>query len=411
MNKDAFVIKAEGIYDGTRTPMQRGMVVAVKDGVIEAIVPSCAIAFFEEKGYRILDEKEKYVIPGLIDAHVHLVLPGDGTAAEDALARPISVTAQTVRENCRQALSHGITTLRDCGGLADVLFSVRDEILREELNGPNLILSGAPLTSPKGHTWYFGGEIRTPKEAREKIQAQIKAGADFVKLIATGGGTRGVVQSDQMLTNEEMVAASDEAEREETYATAHVCTTATARVAVESGVHMLEHLILADIDNTFIFDESLIERIAKKMIPVAHTMSALKLSIAKYTALGRALTEKEQAEYDMLRRFDETIDEGFRRTCLDLIYIPATDSGWRSSSFGSLVDSMIPMERLGLSIPEVLYSATGLAADVLRREDIGILSEGKRADIAIFDADPFEDLGNLRKVSRVFKDGREVFSA
>ncbi|NMA17945.1 MAG: amidohydrolase family protein [Clostridiaceae bacterium] len=411
MNKNAFVIKAEGIYDGTRTAMRRGMAVAVKDGVIEAIVPSSAVASFEEKGYLILDEKGKYVIPGLIDAHVHLVLPGDGTAAEDALSRPISVTAQTVRENCAQALSHGITTLRDCGGLADVLFYVRDEIRRGEINGPNLILSGAPLTSPKGHTWYFGGEVRTPKEAREKVQEQIKAGADFVKLIATGGGTRGVVQSDQMLTNEEMAAASEEAEKEETYATAHVCTTVTARAAVESGVHMLEHLILADASNTLAFDELLIEQIANKKIPVAHTMSVLKLSIAKYTTLGRALTEQEQAEYDMLRRFDETIDEGFRRTCKDLVYIPATDSGWRSSSFGSLADSMIPMERLGLSIPGVLYSATGLAADVLRREDIGILSEGRRADIAVLDADPFEDLDNLKKVSLVFKDGKEVFRA
>lgn len=405
-----YAYKVKTLYDGTdRAPMEQ-RILLIRQGVVEDTTPWAAENDLVGRGYQVLDYSDYHAMPGMIDSHVHTILPGDGTAAEDHLSQrtPGEVLLGAAR-NIQIALHSGVTTLRDCGALPEIVFDLRRAVESGVVVGPDLVLCGSSLTVTGGHTYFFDGEVDTPQETVHKIRQLSKQGADFIKLIATGGGTKHVIQHAQMLSNEQMRAASEEAHRLEKMTTAHVCTTDTARAAVESGVDMLEHLIWADEHNNLKLDMALAEEIARKGIPVCHTMSVLPTSIQSYKNLGRPLTPAEQEQYDMLRRFRDTIFEGFRLTCRDIRYIPGTDAGWRKSAFDSLVDGIVPMAELGLSNLEALHSATGLAATALGRDGtIGTLTPGRQGNFILLEQAPIESLQNLRTLKAVFKKGEYI---
>lgn len=402
-----YAYKVKTLYDGTANFPKNKRILVVENDRIEAIAPWSAEKELLDSGCLLKDYSESFAMPGMIDGHVHTVLPGDGTSAEDFFENFTSgEMLLTAAHNLQKALQSGVTTLRDCGGPPKIVFELRRAVEKGIIPGPDLLLCGSSLTTTGGHTYFFGGEVDTPEQTIIKIRGLHKQGADFVKLIATGGGTKGVIQHSQMLSCAQMEAACQEAHRLGKTATAHVCTTDTAHAAVKSGVDMLEHMIWADAQNRLAMDFSLAEEIAKKEIPICITLSVLPVSIAKLENLERPLTSAEQAEYDMLCRFRDTIYEGFRLTCGNLCYIPGTDAGWRSSAFDSLADCIIPMAELGLGNLKALHAATGLAASVLHIEDrVGTLTAGKQADFILLNASPFESIQNLRTVTAVYKKG------
>ena len=404
MMKQAYKVKA--LFDGQAPKLRERVILLTEKGRVVDILPWEAEESLKAAQTELHDESDLYAMPGLIDGHVHLMLPGDGTAAEDVITRSPGEIQISAAKNAQQALEHGITTLRDCGGWPNIVFDLRRAIERGLIAGPDLLLCGSALTCTGGHAWTMGGEVDTVDELVKRVRLEHKQGADFVKMIATGGGTKNVLQHGIMLSQEQLNAGVTEAHRLGVYATAHVCTTATGRMAVAAGVDMIEHLLFADAANHLDFDPALAEEIARRGITVCHTMSVLPLSVARYDSLGRALTPAEQGEYDMLQRFNEVIFEGFSRTCDMIDYIPGTDAGWRRSPFGSLLDGMLVMAQLGMSNGRVLVSATGLAARVLGiAERAGVLAPGQQADFLLLRENPLADLHALRRPEAVYKKG------
>ena len=400
--------KVKSLYNGTLADPEDRKILVTDQGCIVSVYPWEAEDHLKEVGVRIHDYSDYFLMPGLVDGHVHITLPGDGTAAEDfygsSTREEILLTAA---HNAEIALQSGITSLRDCGSKPDIVFALRDAVEKGIVKGPNMVLCGSSLTTTAGHTHFFEGEVDTPEQTVAKIRELHKRGADYVKLIATGGGTRNVIQYAQMLSDAQIKAACEEAHRLGTYATAHVCTTATAWSAVKNGVDMMEHLIFADNGNHLQMDEKLVDTIAEKNIPVCITMSVLSVSIEAYNGLGRPLTASEQAEYDMLCRFRDTIFEGFRRTCHVITYIPGTDAGWRKSAFDSLLYCMLPMVELGYTNLQVLNASTGLAAKLIGiGEKTGTIEPGKQADFILVKESPLHDIKNLRHIKAVYKNGQ-----
>ncbi|MGN0770214.1 MAG: amidohydrolase family protein [Christensenellales bacterium] len=376
---------------------------------IRGIAPWSQEDTLREYGYNIVDYSECFAMPGMIDSHVHTILPGNGTPAEDFIgALSAGQILLTAARNANTALRSGITTMRDCGAVPDIIFELKNAVDKGIVEGADIIACGSSLTTTAGHTWFFGGECDTEEQIVEKIRENHKRGADFVKLIATGGGTKNVIQYSQMLSDGQIRAACSEAHRLGKMATAHVCTTQTAKAAVHNGVDMIEHMIWADEHNTLKMDYALAEEIAKKDIPICITMSVLPVSIATYEKLGRPLNTAEQAEHDMLCRFRDTIYEGFRQTYQTIRYIPGTDAGWRRSAFDTLVECIVPMAELGMSNLEVLYSATGMAAKTIGADRIGMLCENKRADFVLLKASPIDNIRNVSNIKAVFKKGNRI---
>jgi imidazolonepropionase-like amidohydrolase len=131
------------------------------------------------------------MVPGLINLHTHLIGNADGLFFENLKQESDNITILRAARNAERALKSGITTLRDCGGRNRVIFDLKKSIEMGIIQGPRLIISGKPITKVRGHLWPIGIECKGDGEVREAVKNVLKDGADFIKILATGGGTPG----------------------------------------------------------------------------------------------------------------------------------------------------------------------------------------------------------------------------
>jgi imidazolonepropionase-like amidohydrolase len=211
-------IRVARIFDGERLHREGGVVVTAGGRITDVRLgdhPDTA---------KLIDGT---LLPGLIDCHVHLCADA-GPAALDRLpdATPDDLTA-TIDNSLRTHLLAGVTTVRDLGDIPNAVLTRCGQI-------PNVIASGTPLTTPGGHCWFLGGEVRGPDAVRRAVRERIDRGADVVKVMASGGVlTPGTDTAGTQFTDEELQAAVDEAHTNGLPVTAH----AHAHAAVWQALH------------------------------------------------------------------------------------------------------------------------------------------------------------------------------
>ena len=152
----------------------------------------------------ILDFPGCTIMPGMIDTHVHLNLPGDGTSLEEAVREPEGVLVATSAFTAARALAAGITTVRDVGALGSTAIHIRRALELGHGEGPRVLACGQPMTITGGHTWYFGGEADGEDELRRKVRHMAKLGADFIKVMGSGGGTMNTMSWHPSYTRQEL---------------------------------------------------------------------------------------------------------------------------------------------------------------------------------------------------------------
>src|SRR5262245_1336303 len=130
------------------------------------------------------------ILPGLVDAHTHLVAPGDGTLGDDVAREDDDILLLQAAKNARTLLHSGVTTLRENGAKGRVAFSLREGIRRKLAPGPRMVICGRPITITGGHMGYFGSEADGEGAVRAEVRKLLKEGADYIKIVATGGSTR-----------------------------------------------------------------------------------------------------------------------------------------------------------------------------------------------------------------------------
>ncbi len=170
-------------------PIQGGALLA-KDGVIEDVGPENLLQPPTE-AIR-LDFGDRTILPGLIDAHVHLFgnpEPGGFLATQNEDEEWLLLRASA---NARQALAAGLTTVRDCGARGSIVISLAKATAAGLVPGPRIVSCGAPITTTGGHCYYLGLEAEGVGGVQKAVRQMHKAGADFIKVMVTGGGiTRG----------------------------------------------------------------------------------------------------------------------------------------------------------------------------------------------------------------------------
>jgi imidazolonepropionase-like amidohydrolase len=200
------VVRASRLIDGTGAPAVPDPVVVVRDGSIRAVHQGRAPADVPADA-PVIDLPGHTLLPGFIDAHVHLVLPGDGTPFESSMREPDGVLVAIAYANAQTALAAGVTTLRDCGGRRDTTLDLRRAGRLGCASVPRLHLCGRPITITGGHCWYFGGEADGPEDLRRLVRALLKDGVDYIKIMATGGGTVGTMSWLPSFSEDELRAA------------------------------------------------------------------------------------------------------------------------------------------------------------------------------------------------------------
>ncbi len=409
---DTVILKARRLIDGSGSPPIDDAAVVVEGnrivGVYQGQVPDVVAPPHAE----VVEFPDGTLLPGLIDCHVHLNLPGDGTPFVDTVRESDGVLIALSMRNARAALRSGITTLRDCGGRGSTIFEVRRALDLGYGEGPRIVVCGQPITTTGGHTWYFGGEADGVDGVRQKAREMAKLGADFIKVMGSGGGTPGTKAWLPSFSKEEIAAVTDEAHRLGRKISVHCLCAEAMDYAVDAGVDQIEHAsFMVDAARTQVFVPAVAHNIARSGIFVTATLAVTLHPILDLTAKEgqtpeeRAYVENSQATHEEnLKLFALLLDAGVR-------FVAGTDAGWLFTTFGSLVDEMDLMHEGGLSSLETIASATSRAAEALGLKDkVGTIREGFEADIIAVEGNPLTSLGALRNVRMVMQAGQLRFA-
>jgi imidazolonepropionase-like amidohydrolase len=333
----------------------------------------------------------KTILPGLIDCHVHLRNDGVADPRAQAVSDTDAVAVLRSARNARRTLEAGITTIRDCGSRGGIDFSLRVAAQQGLCQTPRLVLSGMVICMTGGHGWTLGCEADGPDGLRRAARAQIKAGADNVKLIASGGIlTPGTEIGAPQFTVEEMRAAVDEAHAAGKTSCAHAHGTTAIKNAVKAGVDSVEHGYLID-------DEGIELMLARGTYLVA-TSAAVRNVVKHGIAAG--------IRPDVVRKAQSAIEQhvdGFKRAYKSGVKLAmGTDTGVPFTDHGNNLDEVVYLVEMGLSPMAALSATTFEAAKLLRMDDrIGSLEAGKLADFVVIDGDPLTDVRVLQDKRRI----------
>ena len=351
-------------------------------------------------GLEIVDLGGKTLMPGLIDAHVHLVLDG-GPDVIDQINEPLSIQVLKGARHARQALSAGITTVRDMGAKGGVVLHLRQAVESGLVRGSGIIASGHVICMTGGHGWFFGRESDGPDEVRKNVRREIKAGADCVKLIATGGVlTPGVNPSFAQLSYAELRAGIEEAHKAGRKTATHAQGEQGIANAVKAGIDSVEH--------GYYLTEELIEIMLGKGIYLVPTITSLTNIVDNAVDGGIPdwAVDKARTVIVAARQSHAKARQAGVRIAM------GTDAGTPYNLHGRNGNELVAMVEWGFSPMEAIVAATSNAADLLGLSDsVGTIEEGKMADLVVVDGDPLKDIGLLgpkKGIEAVYKSGQLV---
>ena len=401
-------IRADRLIDGTGSTPVADAVLVVDQGKVVAVHAGRIPDGFSTENAEFLDFPGCTILPGLIDTHVHLNLPGDGTTLEVAMREPEGVLMATSTFAVGKALAAGITTVRDVGALNSTAIHLRRALELGHGEGARVLACGQPITITGGHTWYFGGEADGEDGLRRKVREMAKLGADFIKVMASGGGTLNTQSWKPSFTPRELAVMVDEAHRSDRKITAHCLCAASIDDVVAAGFDQIEHAgFITDGKGNQSYDPAVAERLARSAIPVTSTL-------AVGGAVLRAMLAKEErtpTEEAFLARWRKTfaanLDQFRKLREAGVTFVAGTDAGWRFTAIDDLPLELALMHQGGMSAMEAIVAGTGLAATVIGIDDrVGRLTPGLAADVLVVRGNPFDDLGVLRDVRFVMQGGQ-----
>lgn len=333
------------------------------------------------------------IIPGLIEGHAHLCFNAatDWRAVYDS-GSPAGM-ALRMAANGRRMLEAGITTVRDLGAPTGLSIEVREAFASGLAPGPRLLVSGAPITTTGGHCWFMGGEADGELGIRKAVREHVKAGVDWIKVMASGGNmTPRTNTFAPQFTVDELRACIEEAHRLRRRVTAHAHGSAGVRTAIEAGVDMIEHCSFTSPDG-YEYKSSDAKHIAAKGIAVSPTVS---IGYLTWPDDGR-----RQRRAEIMRDILHHGCDVLMSTDCGIPGVPHEELGAAIKVFADMAH-LTPVNALRL--------ATGTSAELLGLADRGVIREGKLADLLVVEGDPLTDLTALQRVRCVFKSGELVFA-
>ncbi len=377
------VVHADRLIDGTGAAPIRDAVLVIEAGLVADVFEGRLPEGRVPEGTETLDLPGCTVLPGLIDTHVHLNMPGDGSMLEVVVRETDGTLVATSTLSARRALDAGITTVRDVGGARRTVFECARALDLGHGHGARILACGQPITITGGHTWYFGGEADGEEGLRVKVREMAKLGADFIKVMASGGGTVNTMSWLPSYSPRELAALADEAHRQGRKITAHCLCAQSTDWVVDAGFDGIEH-------GGFIVNKAghqeyvpaTADKVARAGIPVTSTLAVGGFTLKAMRAIEHR-TPAEQAVLDRwLRMFDENIYQFRRMREAGVTWVAGTDAGWRFTTIEGLPLEFELMEQGGFTALEAINAGTGLAARVLGIEDkVGTLKPGMIADV------------------------------
>jgi imidazolonepropionase-like amidohydrolase len=375
----------------------------VKDGRIVSIQPGYKSG---KKGVPVIDLKTAYIVPGLIDSHVHITSENGPEGRIKEFTDSSVDTAFDGAAYALKTLEAGFTTVQDVGGSNDSVFGLRDAIARGAVPGPRMRAAGQAISITGGHGDVNGYSSPVMKlftgtnicngadDCRRAVRQQVKDGADVIKITATGGVLSNTSAGlEQQFSNDELSSIVEAAHAMGRQVTGHAHGKAGIDAALRAGIDSIEHGTYLDDETIALFRE--------------HNATLIPTVLAGVTVTGWTnepwLPEASRKKaaivgplmLDMLRRAHEGgVNVAF-----------GTDTG--VSRHGDNAKEFALMVEAGFTPEEAIRAATVVASKHLEMDaDIGTLEAGKYADLVAVTADPLKKISELESVDFVMKGGR-----
>ena len=406
------VLQADRLVDGRGGPLQENMAVVMVGNQIKEVVQKEQLSTIRPDECEIHEFPGANLLPGLIDCHTHTNMPADGRSGEEVIPDGDDIRLLRSARNSCAALESGVTTMCDRRAWNQTAFSLKKGIQQGLVEWPRLLVCGRPVTTTGGHCWFMGSEADGVDGVRRATRQLIKEGADFIKVMATGGST---VTSDSYrpaYTVDELRTIADEAHRRQKVVAAHCRCTEGMSYALEAGIDIIVHGFFAGEDGIRRFDRQVADRIAKDSVWVNPTLHLARSRMWRLQQKkeGEGLIEQEE---DRLARSEESY--GMRiQECGQLIQsgvklVAGSDCGWGVYPFGQFAHEISALAEAGLTPMEAILAGTrncAQAIDILGQ--VGTVEAGKEADLLVVEGDPVEDIAALNKVVVVFNGGQMV---
>ncbi len=381
--------------------------VVIKDGKIINVVKGYAEATKFGKNAQLIDLSDRFVMPGLMDMHVHL--QGELSPSNDSEALRMSNADVAMKSTmfANKVLHAGFTTVRDLGANPEEIFALRDAIDKGWVNGPRVIAAGSMVAATGGHGDVDGMKAEliekyTPKticdgpyDCRRATRHAIKYGADIIKITSTGG-----VLSDtntgtgQQMTDDELVEIVETAHGLGRKVTSHAHAAAGINAALRAGVDSIEHGSYADEESIRLFKEN-----GAYLVPTLLAGDTVVNLAKNSNFMSDAIKAKAiRVGADMIANFKRSYEAG-----VNIAF--GTDSG--VSKHGINAREAVLMANAGMTNSDILKSATVNAADLIDMSaSLGTIESGKIADIVAYDESPLKNIEALLDVDFVMKDGK-----
>ncbi|MEV7630621.1 amidohydrolase family protein [Actinoplanes sp. NPDC089786] len=385
-------VRAGVMFDGTR---QHGpSTVLIHEGRIIGVETG---RFEPPHDVPVLDfGADAFLMPGLIDAHTHLVFDASATSTAAVTGdydRPALL--DRMRATAASVLRAGITTVRDLGDRDYVTLQLRAEFAERPERGPHLLTAGPPLTTHGGHCYFLGGEA-TGDDLAGAIRERYERGCDVVKIMASGGQmTQGSSLEQNQYSAAELATAVETAHRLGMPVAAHAHGVQSIRDAVVTGVDFIEHCSFLR-DGKVVADADLLDAIAAAPTVVSGTFGFSRLPEGKPGLL--ALLDDMRAAFAELARRDARVVVG-------------TDGGVSPIKPHDVLPYAVAddLRQIGFTPEQALAVVTSRAADALGLGwNKGRISEGADADLLVVSGSPLADPARLRDVRAVFRSGIRV---
>ncbi len=398
------LIHGKGIYDSAKRRMSG-------NGLLVYGADIAARGSFEElqrqyPAAEVIDWHNEYVMPGLINTHVHLEFTPGRESYGTYVSEDAGEHLRKSRLHAKELLLSGVTSARDLGSSMDLVAR------RETVSGacfPRLSLAGAPLSERGGHLSYLGGVANTEEELRRAVAVHHEAGCDCMKMIINGGqNTPGSVPEKRAYNAQTIRAVVREAHRFGMAVAVHCLTTESFVNAMEGGADDIEHGAC--------FERSAVhgrlERVYRQEIMNRfrgdhrffmagfsnhyHALDDVRSGRKPATPEECFLLQQEEAEATIIRKM----------IALGMRPVIGTDAGFGLTFFDETwLEMALLAERCGLSAADVIEAATRNGAAALQDERTGSLEEGYRADVIAVEKDPLLDIRTFSMVKHVMVRG------
>ncbi len=407
------LIKASLLWDGKAAQPVKDGAVLFRNGMVNAAGPASRVRAPDGADVSAIDYKACTLMPGLVDAHTHLMAPGDGTHGDDVVKEPDDILLMQAVQNARTFLHAGVTTCRENGAKNSVAFSLKEGIRRGVAQGPDLVVCGRPVTITGGHMWYCGSEADGEDGVRAEVRKLVKEGADFIKIMATGGSTRTSHAGKPSYTVAELRVIVEEAHRFGRLTAAHCASVGGIENSLAAGVDMIIHCVFEDQDGKYEFREDLAEKLAGAKAWVNPTLHVVQAGIEHIERRGKDrgwLTDDEKKSVEHSKASLEHRVEATRRmTSMGIRMTAGSDSPWGAYPPGEFVKELEALSRAGLTNSQALVAGTsGAAESIAASNRAGIIAPGRPADLVVVEGDPTKDVAALWQVRDVYKSGVRV---